>query len=411
MKKIKNKIYVLFPFIFLKSRSNSSSMIEGINDNIQTKVLVNVGQNFKNYKIPKHLDGMGAMLSDDKTKLLIYCNHEKINASITRFELDLNTMEIIFAEKAYDKVILKKESLNIKLLNKFCSSSLYLKGQFGIKDNIYLTGEEIPYKGRAFLLETDKKILHEVASLGNHSFENIVFVDIGLTKYSCFLIGDDNHRHNLQPLILYIGKRNIQSNSILEQLGFGTEFKKYYLCKKDNKYYFSSDNTNVRLFNRPEDICTNPNQLNEAIFSATNEGVFIVKINSFKNNFKDFPSEIACKFEEINEAKNIIQYPDNVLWDNRNNIYVQEDNRKNSCIWKINKNKDSYELSKIIELNKKHISFNRISETTGLIDITQFIHQFKNYHNKEIDQNIQYFLTNVQASGNNGQMILITVKN
>ncbi|VVU94325.1 hypothetical protein CPAV1605_47 [seawater metagenome] len=358
---------------------------------------------------------MGAVLNhDNPEELFIFCNHEYIPASITKFTLNLKKFTITNAEVAFNKI---HSDSSLPLLKRFCSSSLYQKGEFGLIKDIYLTGEEFR-NGRAFLLDIEEKVLHQIPALGNHSFENIVMIDINMPDYTCCLIGDD---YGKRPLFLYIGKRNYQSKNLLDQLGFGESYQKYSLCLDQKNelnglnYWagifkkIESDNEPY-LFNRPEDICLNPNNKNQAFFSATNEGVYLIDIDKVQNVQEGYPSEISAKITKY-DPYNKIRKPDNVLWNKRNEIFIQEDCGDNSGIWKISFPKQNPE--KIVVINNEHHNFHKSWETTGLIDITDYIKQ-------KSDNKKQYLLTNIQAHkvskylnnkkrSEDGQMILICI--
>lgn len=404
--------------IALVNSNSNSCMIKSINSkySIENIILFNVSDAINNYDPPGCLDGLGARKLNDNT-IQILCNHEidentgfeyilndnKFKgARISYFDLNIenNNFKIIKAGLAYSEIVFVNNE--IRNLKRFCSASYYNADEFGLKDDIYLAGEEIPDNGCAFALDVKEKILYEIEALGKHSFENIVLVDIGLEGYTCCLIGDDNYK---QPLYLYIGKK--EDGDFLSRNGLknGT---KYYWCSDNNNigegYFLPIKNTTKQpyLFSRPEDIACNPYQKNVAVFNATNGGnkqkgiIYIVTFDILKS----VTDQIKCDISILHNCnvENNITNPDNVMWTNKGDIYIQEDNYNNSSIWKISGNKNfpisnqNKEIEEIITINDNHELFNKSWETSGIIDITYLLDT--TYSKK----NTEYFLTTVQTN-------------
>lgn len=370
--------------VILLKKKNDSSMITVNNSNIEVIPIHRVGEAINDYLPLDVLDGLGAKKFNDD-KIRIFVNHEIVNnAKISYFDFKINDfkkfrdIKCIESNVAFDKIISKLQNP----LTRFCSASLYNKGQFGLLDDIFFCGEEVS-NGRAFALNIQKRELHHIEILGEHSYENIVMIDLGLKGYISCLIGDDNKFK--KPLYLYIGKLYPnEKDDFLKRNGFKEGFK-YHYCENG---YFEKVDSDIKplLYQRIEDIAVNPNRPNCAVFSETiggikNKGnVHYIEIQNF-NNSKDFPKNIKAKIELFDPKSKMIN-PDNLLWTKENQIFIQEDN---SCfnqnnIWLYDMN--NKEKKKIIAtLN------NNCWESSGLIDISNIIN----------DESYKYFVLTVQA--------------
>ena len=131
--------------------------------------LFTVGETIGDYTPPGIPDGIGAIRSGGVVRLLV--NHELgssvgypyqlgnglslTGARVSFFDVDPNTREIVDAGLAYDRVfdrygnaVTAAQQVNEGTesapdgFERFCSSGLFIAGEYGLVDNIYLTGEE-----------------------------------------------------------------------------------------------------------------------------------------------------------------------------------------------------------------------------------------------------------------------------
>ncbi len=200
-------------------------------------------------------DGIGAVRRGNNVRF--YVNHELVEedgyvyslqngleltgARISYFDIDRNTFQLHDGGLAYrgmvdryGEVVTNADQINengdpIMGLNRLCSSTLYKRGEYGLEDTIFFTGEETD-DGQEFLLDVRHGRLYAAPMLGRAAFENVTMVDlldpIGQANSSLDLvgaiIGDDREG---APLYLYIGVKDaLQDGSFLDRNGFAYGF-------------------------------------------------------------------------------------------------------------------------------------------------------------------------------------------
>ena len=207
------------------------------------KPLFTVGETIEDYAPPGILDGLGAMALKDiesaddykgRDVVRVFANHElrdhqgygyklangteMFAARVSYFDVDAESRELLGAGLAYDVIydrngaeVTDREQVgpDARGINRLCSSTLWEKGELGMEDNVYFTGEEVELKynkwdGQLYALDIDNRALYCVPWAGRFSWESATLLDTGDPETIGLLIGDDR---GPAPLWLYVGTK------------------------------------------------------------------------------------------------------------------------------------------------------------------------------------------------------------
>ena len=204
-----------------------------------------VGGQIDGYRPPGIFDGMGAMPAAEG-KMTVLINHELragygepyalangatlSGARISKFLINPATLEAEAGGLAYDAIIDRYgNSVTPAMataaaasdspldLQRLCSAYLVRKGQYGMVDNIYFTGEEIRSGGQLFALDIANETLYAVPAAGRAGYESVALVNSGSPNKIAMLIGDDRQG---APLLLYVGEKDTSTGAgFLERNG------------------------------------------------------------------------------------------------------------------------------------------------------------------------------------------------
>jgi secreted PhoX family phosphatase len=192
------------------------------------------------------MDGMGAWDWNDTTVRLLV-NHElppdkaylwKLTngtelrgARISWFDIDKASREVRAAGNAIKEIrdrrgeiVTKPEQVHEhwdtpsdKGLNVLCSAQGYAAGEFGFRDNLLFTHEEVcavedhPHGGSVWALDVDKGRLWALPALGRGSWENVTAVatpDQDAADGHIALLMSDDHEFGGAPLYMWIGQKD-----------------------------------------------------------------------------------------------------------------------------------------------------------------------------------------------------------
>ena len=428
--------------------------------NVETLFTVGerVGGNIDGYRPPGIFDGMGALPAEDG-KMTVLVNHELnpglgepytlangatlTSARISKFLINPATLEVEEGGLAYDtvidrygdtitpaKVAAAAESGDSLDLLRFCSAYLVRAGEYGMEDDIYLTGEEAR-NGQLFALDIAKETLHAVPAAGRASYENVALIDTGDPNTIGMVIGD--HRYPA-PLLLYIGQKDTSEGAgFLERNGLAQG--KLYVWKdnsgrtgtdrsktgatasgsfveiqhldsskagtdgydKIGYAYLNTQDALVKaagalMFAGPEDLAVNPENSQQFVIVSTRSGgrTYIVDVN---------PSTLSANIKTLYAGNDAgagqftggydfgLRGPDNLIWANDGYIYIQEDSPglggasgREASVWQIDP--DDGQLTRIAEMNRNAVlpigAYDTRPdqmgnwESSGVIDVTEF---------------------------------------
>lgn len=384
-----------------------ASQVTGL-DGWSATPLFTVGETIGGYTPPGILDGLGAHRLDRNT-VRVYANHELSNsvgysyslanglelkgARISYFDVDRYTRRICGAGLAYDRIydrtgaaVVSASQINevgdpVRGLNRLCSSAFYDKGAHGLRDDIYLTGEETD-NGSLWALDVRERSLWACPELGRGAWENVSALDTGCKDTIALLLGDDEAG---APLYLWIGLK-MKHGGFLERNGLadgqlyawvadnGDTTPQQFNALGDGRtgsflpvdardpakagqpgydaHGYLNDVTlrgaaftlGAFSFSRPEDIHTNPRRGTQAVFASTGRGSLypaddwgtIYLINVDFNRCRcgrrgSLPADVPATVDILASADALgvpdegIRSPDNLVWADDGFIYVQED--------------------------------------------------------------------------------------
>jgi hypothetical protein len=373
-----------------------------------TKPLFTVGESVDGYRPPGILDGLGAQKISRNT-VRVYANHELGNgagyeytlangtrlrgARISYFDIDRASRDLCGAGLAYEAVydrfgnpVVAAGQINetghaTNGFNRFCSSSFYDRGDYGFKDDVYITGEETS-NGSQWALDVRDRTVWACPELGRGGWENVSALDTGCRDTIALLMGDDVQE---APLYLWIGVKD-RRGSFLERNGLA-EGQLYAWCADngdltpeefdavgdsragrflpvdardpamagmpgyDAQGYLNDVTLRAAAhalgafhFSRPEDIHTNPHCGEQAVFASTGRGsifpsddwgtVYVVDVDFRRTRCRDcddLPSHVHARLRVVASADELpvpdagIRSPDNLTWARDGYVYVQED--------------------------------------------------------------------------------------
>ena len=388
--------------------ANSEAMISSTHAGWEVIPIFTVGDRVGDYRPPGILDGAGAFKMDDNT-VRVLVNHELrpqqgypyqlangtslTGSRISYFDIDTNSLQVKGSGLAYDTVVnrygtaLETESLDdgdSGPLRRLCSSVFVAKGNYGLADDIYFTGEETN-GGQLFALDVANKVLYAVPQAGRAAFENVTLIDSGDSNKVAIVIGDDAQG---RPLTLYMGEKNaLGDGSFLDRNGLAQG--KLYAWVADNGDsspedfgktgetrqgrfveidihddgmagaenrdavgYVSQDlqlaltfgsaelgETGVGAFqfSRPEDLAVNPENGSQFVLASTGRGQLYPSDDWGTTYIADFnPDDMTATLRIIYSGDDAgdgqfpgpdygLRSPDNLEWASDGFVYVQED--------------------------------------------------------------------------------------
>jgi 2',3'-cyclic-nucleotide 2'-phosphodiesterase / 3'-nucleotidase / 5'-nucleotidase len=368
------------------------------------KPLFTVGEAIRGYRPVGILDGIGALALNSRT-VRFFVNHELNPSSgylyslangtqlrgarVSYFDVDRSTRRLIGAGPAFHTVVDRAGAIVTSAnqinegasltdgFDRFCSSSLFHAGEFGLVDDIYFTGEE-GTNGQEFALDVQTGILHGVPMLGRAAWENVTLLNTGNPGTVGIIGGDDRQG---APLWLYLGYKNaLGDGSFLDRNGLASgtlwawvsdsgdidpedfhgtgesrtgsfvEIIQYDAAMAGQAGYDALGYANQATldaqvnavggfhFARPEDISTNPADDTEFVLASTGRGnaypsdnwgtVYVVNV--------DFGATITASVDIVYAGDDAgagqfagpdfgLRSPDNLDWSDNGLIYLQED--------------------------------------------------------------------------------------
>lgn len=346
-------------------------------------------------------------------------------------------------------IVDESSDLDFNGLNRLCSANSAVRDQAGFVDDIFITGEET-YGGTAFALDVANETLWAVPWMGRAGWESVAVLDVPGINHShvAILIGDDRgdaplllyvgekrpngnflERNGLVGGSLYMwvadngelspadwnGTGNARRGEFVEvvnydmaqagsaggqgelgfdELGFATQAELDHQKAMLGAFNFS----------RPEDLHTNPapGQGNQVVLASTGRNTSInqgkdlwgttylidVKINRGRIKTNNITADISILYDGDDQDKRDfgIRSPDNLVWADDGNIYVQEDRSisifgdhsgEEASIWKLDP--DTGVVTRVAQMNRLAIPTGQTDtdptdlgdwETSGIIDVT-----------------------------------------
>lgn len=217
-------------------RTGADPMVRPVADGWASTPIWTVGESITGYAPPGIPDGMSAYRARGGGVMSVFVNHELrpgqgypyrlangtvlTGARISRFDIQTNTLKVIDAELAYDRIydVDGEEVADASQvgggLGRLCSGRGVGAGEYGFVDDIHLTGEEGD-DGVLYALDIASNELWAVPDAGLLAWENVAPVDTGTETHTALLIGDDREG---APLWLYVGEKQ-PGGSFLERNG------------------------------------------------------------------------------------------------------------------------------------------------------------------------------------------------
>lgn len=373
------------------------TQVKGTAPGYQVTEIFSIGETFGGYTPVGILDGLGAYDIGNDT-IRVFANHELnsgvgyeyslasgatlTGARVSYFDIDKNTRQLIGAGPAYDTIVNAAGAVvttpaDVAALGdgggiaRLCSANFVKGGTFGFVDDIFLTGEEASGAnggkgGYEYILDAAGGVLHAAPALGFAAWESATPIDTGVANKTALLIGDDREG---APAYLYVGDKNSGSGGFLDRNGL--ENGKLYAWKADsgalNPLGFngtgnSDTGTWVEIlnktsivdqdtealgkgafeFSRPEDVHTDPNNGQRAVFTSTGRQNWLGGADVWGTTYTftvDFDAagdptgatvDIIIDGNDGNAGQfanpaSGLRSPDNLTWADDGNIYFQED--------------------------------------------------------------------------------------
>ncbi|MGB5494967.1 MAG: alkaline phosphatase PhoX [Sedimenticolaceae bacterium] len=305
-------------------------------------------------------------------------------ARVSFFQLDSNAdrPRIKNSGPAYDTIydragneVVAASQLEFGSFNRFCSARGVAAGEFGMRDDVFLTGEETS-GGTQWILDVAKKEIWAAPAMGRGAWESWTPVASSDPNKVAFLGGDDRGG---APLYLYVGVKDaIGDGGFLDRNGFAqgnlycwrandpevkdpTGFNGFFatqpgvFVKVDNydpnkaglpgwdALGYADQETLDEMttgeqglgcfqFSRPEDLHNDPFYPNRVVMASTGRSslfpvdswgtVYIIDTN-VENLIADI--KILHDADALEVPDEGIRSPDNLTWADDGTIYVQED--------------------------------------------------------------------------------------
>ena len=308
-------------------------------------------------------------------------------ARISYFDIDRVTRQVVGSglavESVYDRagaLVTSAQQINesastTKGFDRFCSANLFLAGEYGLADTIFMTNEETsaafghPQGGSYWALDVATGALWACPDLGRATWESATFVKAPRGNQVACLLADD---YGPSPMYLYVGTKNkngnfLQRNGLsggqlyvwvaddgsvepIDFNGTGTTKSGRFvpLNARDitkagqpghDALGYKNDVTlrNEALalgafrFSRPEDVDTNPNNFRQVVFASTGSGDVAGDLwgMTYRIDTKFAGRNLRADFTIIcdgNETPDFsVRSPDNLAWGDDGMIYIQED--------------------------------------------------------------------------------------
>jgi secreted PhoX family phosphatase len=339
-------------------------------------------------------------------------------------------------------------------LNDLCSAAGYRAGEFGFVDDLYFTHEEAtargnhPHGGSVWVLDINERELWALPELGRGSWENSAAVatpDMHEPDGHIALLLGDDLEFGGAPLYLWIGRKQPAGNLPARN---GLSSGKLYVWVSDKKDRSADDwrgtgktrngqfvsiaardinrakqpgydaagyldDLTLRKtaralgafqFSRPEDLHTNPVDGQQVVFASTGHGrefpdddwgtLYLIKMEfeQDKNGQLNASARLEILHDGDDFAGKGIRNPDNLVWAQDGNVYVQEDmatrlhrfggkNKQETSTWRINPEKPK-QFTRLAEIDRSVIlpadatdtQANKLGkwESSGIIDVTEY---------------------------------------
>jgi len=317
-------------------------------------------------------------------------------ARVSFFEINKNAKNPLIknAGLAYDTIydragneVTDASQLEFGAFNRFCSARGIEAGEFGMVDDLFLTGEETG-GGTQWILDVAEKEIWAAPAMGRGAWEGWTPIESGDPDKVALLGGDDREA---APLYLYVGDKNaVGDGSFLDRNGLATG--KLYCWKANDESVLTSaefsgtfttqpgtfvevanvgapgsagyddlgyamqealdaltgrsavinqidfgiendgDNLGCFAFSRPEDLHSDPAYPNRAVFASTGRDSLIPAdswgtIYIVDTNVENLVADVKILHDGDDDDKKDfgIRSPDNLTWAKDGKIYVQED--------------------------------------------------------------------------------------
>lgn len=354
------------------------------------------------------LDGMGAFLKD-KSTVRVLANHEASSsrgyaypigtsgpavtgARISYFDIDRVTRQVVAAGPAvtrvYDRsgaLVTTAQQINelpgtnsaslTRGFDRFCSANLFLAGEYGLADTLFMTNEETsvafghPQGGSFWALDVATGTLWACPDLGRGTWESATFVKAPRGNQVACLLADD---FGAAPMYLYVGTKNKKGNFLarnglsggqlyvwvaddgsvepIDFNGTGTTKSGRFVplnardiskagqaghdalgYKNDVTLRTEAQALGAFRFSRPEDVDTNPHDFRQAVFASTGNEAVAGDLwgMTYRIDTRLAGVNLNADFTIIadgNETPDLtVRSPDNLAWGLDGFTYVQED--------------------------------------------------------------------------------------
>lgn len=389
------------------------TQVKGTAPGYQVKEIFSIGETFGGYTPVGILDGLGAYDIGNDT-IRVFANHELnsgvgyeyslasgatlTGARVSYFDIDKNTRQLIGAGPAYDTIVNAAGAVvttpaDVAALGdgggiaRLCSAMFVKGGTFGFVDDVFLTGEEASganggLGGYEYVLDATGGVLHAAPALGYAAWESVTPIDTGTNTKTALLIGDDRVG---APAYLYVGDKNSGSGGFLDRNGL--ENGKLYAWKADsgatvpsgfsgtgnsetgtwveisNTTSIANQDAEVALdggftFSRPEDVHTNPNNGQQAVFTSTGRQGFDGDSDVwgttyiFDIGFDAAGDPTTGNVSIVYDGNDVgggqfahpdfgVRSPDNLTWADDGLIYLQEDRAISSALFGATSNEET----------------------------------------------------------------------
>ncbi len=386
--------------------------VESANSSVELATLATSGDKFGNYVLPGIPDGTGAFQTGSTLNILmnteqgynttsaslVRANGTSYGSTVSRLTMDIGTRKITSVSDFIKKVTyfdyatgtwgsvpgaptgaLKADAygtpLHTNYIARFCSASLSPAGRlafksgtktYGIKDAVFLNGEETGDEGRAFATSGSGDMV-QIPKLGLGAFETFNVVPTG--SLTTAVIGNEDGSATESQLTMYVGKKTATGawynkagltngkNYVMKigSLASEADFRAYVGKGKESDVSFVETSTSINgvaqnqdkqlkgtALSRVEDGAFDPNNPRDYYFVTTESNknakatasdpatptvkrdggaLWRLRFNDVKNPLKGASLTMLLDGSEAP----YLNKPDNIEVDGYGNILIQED--------------------------------------------------------------------------------------